>query len=155
VEVRVAGPVEVSKLQGNLRFRREARDSLLIKGDLDLPPGFLPDGASFRLDAGGATADFLLNGKGRGSLASGAGAAEPGRGRARLKYCRKDGRWGFRVKIRRSQIAEAWADEGVAADTPGDAAVDLRVAVTVADVPFITLGTWTYSRRSGRLGRVR
>jgi hypothetical protein len=155
VEVTVARPVRVSKLKGKLNFRKAGRDTLLVKGELDLPQGFLPGGKSFRLDVGGAIADFDLDAKGRGSATAGPGKAASGGGKVRLGFRKKSGLWEFRAKLRKSSFAEAWEDEGLVDDTLKDVPVDLRTAVTVGEVPFITTGTFTYSGKSGRSGRIR
>jgi hypothetical protein len=108
VDVVVAAPMAVDKFKGKLNFKKPDKDGLNVKGSLDLDQGFAPDGVAFRVDVGGAAAEFTLDAKGK---------AKTETGKLKLKFKKKTGLWEFNVKLKKSDFADAWADEGLVNET--------------------------------------
>jgi PKD repeat protein len=144
VDLIVANSLPITKLKGKLDFKKPDRDGFLLKGDLELPQEFVPDGVGFQVDVGGAPAEFTLDAKGKAKTETGV---------VKLKYSKKKGLWSFRVKLKKSDFADAWADEGLVNETKTDP-VDIRSTVTVGDETFIETETYTYKGKAGKSGKV-
>jgi PKD repeat protein len=153
LDVTVAKPVGIAKFKGKLNFKKADKDTFLLKGDLELPTDFQPDGKAFQVDLSGAVTDFILDAKGKGS------ATRPGKdvtfGKAKLKYSKKKGLWTYNVKIKKVSIASDWEDEGLVNGDVAATEVSMRTVIWVDGEPFIKTATFTYSAKAGKSGKVK
>ncbi|MHC4473099.1 MAG: PKD domain-containing protein, partial [Planctomycetota bacterium] len=146
VDVTVAKPVGIAKFKGKLNFKKQNKDAFLFKGDLELPQDFTPGGKSFQLDVGGATATFTMDEKGK---------AKTDTGKLKLKFNKKKGLWSFKLKLKKSSLADEWADEGLVNSDVAGVEVKLRTVLTVDGTIFIKTTTVTYKGKAGKSGKVK
>ena len=151
-----AAPLTIQKLSAKLRYdvprtqgaRADVAFLRLVLGNV--PAGWDPAGKALRVDMGGATAEFLLDRKGRG--VSHGGAVKP--------YFRKvKGEFpGGNITARlvlRGDWANEWADEGL---LPGDefsaSSLDLDLDVELEGLHFRGSATPSVTARPGKFARV-
>jgi hypothetical protein len=145
VEVVVADTVAIDKFKGKVNFKKPDKDGLLVKGAVGLGQGFAPDGVMFHLDVGGFLTDFTLDSKGK---------AKTETGKVKLKFKKKTGLWAFSVKLKKSDFADAWADEGLVNETKEET-VGFEFMVVVGDDYFMQTGEYTYKAKAGKFGKVK
>ncbi len=124
-----------------LRFRKDRRDALLLRGALPLLPGTALRGADVVVYTGGQVRRFTLDRKGRakddgGSLRIGAAGASPA---------------AFRLRLRGVRLADDWADEGLL-DEEGVVKEyrELTVFLIVGDQAFTATLPLRYTVRRGK-----
>lgn len=137
-----------------LRFDVDRRDSPCFADTAflrialqDVPASWDAAGKAFRMNIGGAEAEFLLDrsGRGRGSM-----------GRVQLQ--RRGGFAGGEVVARialRGNWADEWADEGVSpAESDGGSPLDLGVRIDLEGTEFAGGATPWMVSRPGKLARI-
>jgi hypothetical protein len=145
VDVIVADPMVIAKLKGKLNFKKELKDSVSAKGDLELAQDFAPEGVAFHVDVGGAMADFTLDAKGKGKTET---------GKVKVKFSKKTLRWSFSVKIKKSDFADAWADEGLVNEDKEET-VSIESLIIIGEDHFLLTGDYIYKGKAGKSGKVK
>ncbi len=99
----VPGPLGRTSGRIKLRFRKDAADTLRLKGRLILPPEFVAEGQVVTCYAGGLVTTFVLDAKGKGRTHDGA--------RLELKVRPGGVETRFRLRLPRAAYAAELADE--------------------------------------------
>ena len=143
--------LRVTTMTVRLDARRDDGDFVTIAGSMPFPDGGR-GGRHVVLDVGGFVKEFDLNAG--GAARDGAGTATPSDDDSfKFVGAPSDGRINFRAALRREQLSDDLADEGmgVDADVRGVTRV-LRVTITVDGAAHPTDLTLRYSARSGATG---
>jgi len=132
----------VDTLAMQLKLNKPGRDSLLVRGSFPVPPDFQPDGQRLVIDVGGIVREFILDARGR----SRRDPANPG---ASLALSVGEATASFKLRLRRFDLASAFADEGIGSTDASDALTGVRVACVVDGTLFETIEPLRYSARPG------
>jgi PKD repeat protein len=143
VDLIVAAPMAIDKLKGKLNFKKPEKDSLLAQGSLDLAPDFSPDGVSFHLDVGGVISDLTLDAKGKAKTVT---------RKLKLKFKKKTGLWSFKLKIKKANLATAWADEGLTNETKEEP-VSLEILLIFGVDHFMQMTDREYKAKQDKSGK--
>jgi hypothetical protein len=144
VEVTVLGSLTVSRFKAKLNFKKTDKDLYTLKGELDLPPEFEPDGADFELNVGGVLVVLRLDAKGKARTAT---------EKVKLSFSKRTGRWSLRVKLKKGNFAGAWADEGAKNMTVKEN-VEFRFTANIGGEMFGSTVPHSYAGKFGKVGKV-
>jgi PKD repeat protein len=148
--VAVACELAVSRVQGELNFRRQDSDGYSLTAEMELSPDFLPAGQTLALDIGGAQETFTLNSRGLGVN---------DQGTCRLVFDKATKKraafWTVTIDLTRGAFADAWAVYGLTDTTTKDTTVTLPVVLMVGDEAFAADPMMLYNARAGRSGTAR
>jgi hypothetical protein len=141
----VACQMQITKMQVKLSFSKPNADSCSLTANIVLPNGFTTAGKSMTLDIGGAQSSFTLDAKGKGVNAQGS---------CGFKFNKKTGGWTISVKLAKTNLQDAWEDDGLANTTlpKTGTSVTLTVAVLVDDEAFAADRTLLYKTTAGKSG---
>jgi PKD repeat protein len=141
----VACQMQITKMQVKLSFSKPNADSCSLTANIVLPNGFTTAGKSVTLNISGAQSSFTLDAKGKGVNAQGS---------CGFKFNKKTGGWTISVKLGKTNLQDAWADDGLANTTlpKTGTSVTLTVAVLVDDEAFAADRTLLYRTAAGKSG---
>jgi len=141
----VACQMEITKLLAKVNFKKTNADSCNLVAKIALPTDFATDGKSVSVDIGGADSSFTLNTKGKGLNAQ---------GNCLLKFNKKTGLWKATVNLRKANLQDFWADEGLINTTTGKTGIYVTVtsALLVNDEGFAADRTLRYKANFGKTG---
>ncbi|HYF51757.1 MAG TPA: TIGR03790 family protein [Planctomycetota bacterium] len=148
-------PMSVTKASGSVKFSTSNADSISVSGVLQgIPAGFNPANVVLVLNAGGATATFVLDAKGRSRTASGSIALtlKPStRDKATKIVTFLGGSVAFKARLTKGAWADDWADEGVnPAIDASKVPMTMNVTVTLDGKTYGTTATLIYSAKAGK-----
>jgi len=150
-------PMTLTKAAGSMKFDAASKDSCSANGILPaLPVGFDPNGATASINIGGASATFVLDGKGRAKNASGSFTLKLKR--VRNKTTKKSefpgGDAPFMLKLSKGTWSDDWRDEGV--DPTADAknaALPITVDLAFGGRVYTATADSLYSGKADKSGR--
>jgi len=149
----IGQPLMLRQLRLAVRFNKEDRGRMWMRGQLQTVEGFDPDSALVVLDFGGNVREFTLNS--RGTTSRGLLGAFALRCKKRQPRWIRPGWTEFRVRLRRENLSAQLADEGVLSEDVKDKDVTLGVAVTLDGTDYIGEIDCRYRARIGKTGRAR
>lgn len=148
VDARALG---ILRLRGKVRFDRDARDSLMLRGTIPaLAAGFSPDGLAMGLDVAGAQQAFTLDAKGKGRDAATGSSV-----RLKLPSGFAGGDVAFKATLRGGSWSDDWADEGLVDETVKDKAATLALAITLGSQPYVGSAEVLYRATAAKGGSFR
>jgi uncharacterized repeat protein (TIGR01451 family) len=148
LNVAVACPLIVSKIQLKANFRKADADSCTLKAALDLGAGFNLVSQLVTVDVGGGQAQFNLNSNGDGH---GVGL----NGTCKFSYNKHTALWTATVDMKDGSWQTAWAAYGMTNSTiraPGVLVTNVPVVVVIGDEAFMGSADLRYKSKAGQSG---
>jgi hypothetical protein len=146
----------IKKLRGWIRFDRSSGDGFQLSGVLpNLPAGFNPEGVAFQVDAGGASAEFNLDSRGRAKAGKSSitMSIKAKRDRATGERNFAGGDVAFKANIRNEDLAIAWTDEGMRREVDAKRIpVTLAVSISLSNKRYVQAADVLYSARANKNG---
>lgn len=130
----------LKKLQLAVNFASDSSDSFSIQGQLLPFPAVQLDGASIKLDVGGAIVSFDLDGRGRARTFEGSISVNPQKG-------------AFSARINRDAFNQFWQDEGIDNISTNSMLVNMPVTVALNGHEFVKQQPLIYKASQGRSGK--
>lgn len=148
--------MSITKMKAALNFKLASKDALSLAGIVtDLPMNFSTDGISAVLNAGGASATFQLDAKGKGKSPEGSLTLKLKRKRNKatkqLEFA--GGAAPFLATLKKGSWSDEWADEGVQSVDAANLPISMTIRLTLGGRVYGTTVNATYSAKAGKSGK--
>ena len=147
----VCNPPGVRKLEIKLDFAKPANDSIVLEGSLNVPAGFVVNGAALIANIGGISKGFTLDAKGK---------AKVGTDQVQLTVKSNKGVVNAQaakltIRFEKGSLASSLVDDGLVNQTVTNKAVSVPVEIELAGTMFAKTHAQSYTAKAGKTGRAK